>query len=130
MTTMTSENIQDDPLTEESSVTRRTQLKHVATIAEVIKFTGLEGSGVYATKERSKKPVAELRDGGILFRGKLYKLPHTAAIAYETLYGERWSPLNGWLYWEIERNGQRVTLAQLREEYLDDRMARKHFIQD
>lgn len=104
------------------SIIRRRQLKYVTSLANVIKFAGIDGYELFPSQDTKLRGVAKIADGGIVFNRKLYKLPHTAAIACEVLYGEHWKPLDGWAFWSTIIDGNPVSLAELRDDYLDSRM--------
>lgn len=104
------------------AVLRRKQLKYVTSLESVIQHAGVEGNEVFPADDDSLRGVAKLISDGIVFNRKVYKLPHTAAIACEVLYGERWKPVDGWKFWNTVVDGKIVSLEDLRERYLDMRM--------
>lgn len=113
----------------EESILRRRQLKYVLTLAQVAEFAGLEGQEVFPAGD-SLRSIAKIADGGIVFNKKLYMLPHTAAIACQAIYSERWKPVDGWKFWNVLRNGEVVSLESIREEVLDSKMRRGDVITD
>lgn len=112
------------------SVIRRRQLKYVTNLANVISFAGLEGLELIPVQDTQLRGVAKIANGGIVFNRTLYMLPHTAAIACEVLYGERWKPVDGWAFWGAVINGDLVSLAELRDDYLDTRMVNGDIVTD
>lgn len=104
------------------AIIRRRQLKYVTSLADVIQFSGIEGHELFPTQDPELGGIAKIAEGGIVFNRRLYMLPHTAAIACEVLYGERWRPLDGWAFWSTSIDGVPVSLAELRDDYLDSRM--------
>lgn len=113
----------------EQSVNRRRQLRYIVSLAEVAEFAGLDGAEVFPASD-SLRLIAKIADGGIVFNKKLYMLPHTAAIAFQAIYAERWKPVDGWKFWNVIRNGESYSLEQIREELLDARMLRGDVVTD
>jgi len=111
------------------SILRRRQLKYVLPLAEVIEFASLNGAEIFPAND-SLRSIAKIADGGIVFNKKLYMLPHTAAIACQAIYAERWKPVDGWKFWNVVRNGSVVSLESIREELLDAKMLRGDVISD
>lgn len=105
----------------EESVNRRRQIKYVLTLADVVAFAGLEGTEVFPADD-TLRSIAKIAEGGIVFNKKLYMLPHTAAIACQAIYSERWKPVDGWKFWNVIYNGEFVSLESIREELLDNMM--------
>lgn len=114
---------------ESESVIRRRQLKYVLPLADVITIADLDGQEVFPAND-SLRSVAKIADGGIVFNKKVYKLPHTAAIACQAIYSERWKPVDGWKFWNVTRDGEVVSLEKIRDEILDDKMRRGDVISD
>lgn len=125
----TEQYLDSELVSSETSVIRRKQLKYVTSLAHIAEFSNLEGVEVFPTGD-SLRSVAKIADGGIVFNKTLYKLPHTAAIACQNSYFERWKPVDGWKFWSLERNGKEFTLDQVRDEFLDSRMTHGDYVKD
>lgn len=125
----TEQHLVSEPVLPETSVIRRRQLKYVTSLAHIAEFSHLDGLEVFPTGDNLRS-IAKIADGGIVFNKTLYKLPHTAAIACQNAYYERWSPVDGWAFWSLERNGVEFTLEQIRDEFLDSRMLQGDYVKD
>lgn len=128
MGTIVGQPVDEEDLVE-SAITRRRQLKYVTSLQDVADFSSLDGIEVFPTGD-TLRSVAKIAEGGIVFNKTLYKLPHTAAIACQNAYSERWKPVDGWAFWSLERNGTELTLEQVRDELLDSRMSQGDYVKD
>lgn len=108
------------------------QLKYLVTIDEVTKAFNLDGVDL-SFIHGDDFPPAKLAGGGIVVNNIVYKLPHTAAIAFARHYDVSIPSQDGWKLWKIKEkthNAIDFSLAELRDAVVERKMREGIFVSD